>query len=208
MEPVNFHMPGYRINEYLLVLRPHEELWQKVLRVKDEFSEKYQMPLARYLKPHIAIVNFLNLDMVEDRIIHRLQAIAMGIAPFKVELQDYGSYPSHTIYINVVSKVPIQNIVKQLKGMQRIMKLNSENKPHFMVEPHIGIARKLKPWQYEQGWKEYSSRQFTGRFIADGMLLLKRKAGEKGGFQIVKRFEFMNLPVVTKQADLFPLSPP
>jgi 2'-5' RNA ligase len=99
--------------------------------------------------------------------------------------------------------VPIQNIVRQLKEAQRLMKLNNENKPHFIDEPHIGIARKLKPWQYEEGWLEYSHRQFTGRFIADNMLLLKRTAAEKKPFQIVKRFEFQNLPVTTKQGSLF-----
>lgn len=203
MEPINIQMPGYRINEYLLVLNPPQDLWQKIKRVKEEFSDKYKLSSAKYLRPHIALVNFLTLEMMEEKIIQRLHSIAMGIAPFKIELKDYGSYPSHTIFINVISKMPIQNIVKQLKEAQRLMKLNNENKPHFIDEPHIGVARKLKPWQYEEGWLEYSHRQFTGRFIADSMLLLKRKAGEKTPFQILKRFEFQNLPVTTKQGSLF-----
>jgi 2'-5' RNA ligase len=203
MEPVNFHMPGYRINEYLLVLAPPEDLWHKIGKVKEEFSEKYKVPSARILKPHIALVNFLTLDMMEEKIVQRLQAIAMGIAPFKVELKDYGTFPSHTIYVNVISKLPIQHLVKQLKEAQRLMKLNNENKPHFIEEPHIGIARKLKPWQYEQAALEFAHRQFTGRFIANSMLLLKRKAGDKTAFQIAKRFEFQNLPVSTKQGSLF-----
>ncbi len=87
------------------------------------------------------------------------------------------------------------------------MTLNKEHKPHFIEESHLTICRQLKPWQYEQGWLEYSHRHFSGRFIADSMLLLKRPAGEKG-YQIAKRFEFQNLPVSTKQGSLFsPLSP-
>ena len=203
MEPQNFHMPGYRVNEYMIVMRPPEELWQKIVRIKEEFSERFKVASAKYLKPHIALVNFHTFDMMEEKIVQRLQAISMGIAPFKIELRDYGSYPSHTIFINVISKLPVQNIVRQLKDAQRVMKLNQENKPHFIDEPHIGIARKLKPWQYEQGWQEFSHRQFTGRFIADNMLLLKRKSGDKSAFQVVRRFEFQNLPVATKQGSLF-----
>jgi 2'-5' RNA ligase len=203
MEPVNFHMPGYRINEYLLVLTPPEDLWQKIVKIKEEFGEKYKVSSAKYLKPHIALVNFMMLDMMEEKIVQRLQSIAMGVAPFKIELKDYGSYPSHTIFVNVISKLPIQHIIKQLKEAQRLMKLNNENKPHFIEEPHIAVARKLKPWQYEQGWSEYLHRQFTGRFISNHMLLLKRRAGDKTAFQIAKRFEFQNLPVVTKQGSLF-----
>lgn len=70
------------------------------------------------------------------------------------------------------------------------------------MEPHLTIARKLLPWQYEQGWKEFSHLQFTGRFIADAMLLLRRPVGEMK-YQIVRRFEFQNLPVSTVQGDLF-----
>jgi hypothetical protein len=78
------------------------------------------------------------------------------------------------------------------------MKLDNDNKPHFIDEPHLTVARKLLPWQYEKGWLEYSNRHFTGRFIADSMLLLKRRQGEMA-WKIAQRFEFMNLPVATKQ---------
>lgn len=196
-------MPGYKINEYLLVLSPHQELGEKVMKIKEEFAEKYKANIARYTKPRITLVNFITWGMMEEKILQRLQAIAMGITPFKVELKDYGSYPSHTIFINVVSKVPIQNLVKELKDAQRLMKMNNENKPHFIDEPQLTVSGKLKPWQYEQGWLEYSRRNFTSRFIADNMLLLKRPSGEKTTFQIAKRFDFMNLPVTTKQGNLF-----
>ena len=141
--------------------------------------------------------------MIESRIIHRLKFIAMGYHPIKIELKDFGSFPSHTIYINITSKIPVQALVKQVRTeTQRLMKLNEDNKPHFILEPHLTIARKLQPWQYEQGWLEYSHKHFTGRFIASGMLLLKRPVGELK-YEIVQRFEFENLPVGTKQGELF-----
>jgi hypothetical protein len=60
----------------------------------------------------------------------------------------------------------------------------------------------LKPWQYEKGWLEYSNKNFTGRFIADAMLLLRRPVGEMK-YKTVRRFDFQNLPVATKQGELF-----
>jgi 2'-5' RNA ligase len=196
-------MPGYRINEYLLVLNPAEELWQKIMKIKNEFADKYKNEIARFTKPHITLINWVSLELMEERMMQRLQTIAMGITPFKVELKDYASFPTHTIYINVVSKIPIQSLVREMKQAQRLMTLNRENKPHFIETPHLSICRKLKPWQYEEGWLEFSHRQFSGRFIADNMLLLKRPAGQKGKFQIARRFEFQNLPVTTKQGSLF-----
>ncbi len=203
MKDLSNTIPGYRVYEYLLVLSPHEELRNKIMGVKKDFYEKYQAETARWSKPHVTLVNFLQYEMKEDKILHHLKTIAMGYHPIKIELKDYGSFPSHTIYINITSKVPIQSLVKQIRTQtQQLMKLNNDNKPHFILEPHLTIARKLLPWQYEKGWQEYSHKNFTGRFIADGMLLLKRPVGELK-YQIVKRFEFENLPVATKQGELF-----
>ena len=196
-------IPGYRVYEYLLVLSPHEELWNKIMEVKKKFAEEYQSEHAKWGKPHVTLVNFVQYEMMEERIVNRLKTIAMGQYPFKIELKDFGSFPSHTIYINVVTKVTVQTLVKEIrKETQRLMKLDNDNKPHFILEPHLTIARKLQPWQYEKGWLEYSNKHFTGRFIADGMTLLKRIVGEMK-YQVVERFEFQNLPVMTKQGELF-----
>ncbi len=196
-------MPGYRIYEYLLVLNPHEELRNRIMQVKKEFYEVYKASTAIGGKPHVALVNFLQYEMMEERLVNRLKTIAMGYYPIKVELKNYGSFPTHTIYINVVSKMPIQSLVKEIRSQtQKLMKLNDDNKPHFIMEPYIAIARKLLPWQYEKGWLEYSNKHFTGRFIANGMLLLKRPLDEMK-YLIVERFQFQNLPVATKQGDLF-----
>jgi 2'-5' RNA ligase len=203
METITNTIPGYRVYEYLLVLSPHEELWNRVMKVKESFADEYKSEHARWGKPRITLANFLQYGMKEERLLSKLKTVAMGYPPFKVELKDFGSFPSHTIYINVTSKLPVQGLVKAVRTeAQRLMKLNDEHKPHFILEPHLTIARKLKPWQYEKGWLEYSNRHFTGRFIADGMNLLRRPVGEMK-YRLVQKFEFQNLPVTTKQGELF-----
>ena len=195
-------LPGYRVNEYLLVLNPHEELRNKIKKVKQEFYESYQANSALGGKPHLALVRFHQRELLEDRIVHHLKRISMGHHAFKVELRDFGSFPAHTIYINIPTKVPIKELVKEVKTIQHLLKMDKDHKPHFIDDPFITIARKLLPWQFEKGWLEYSHRSFTGRFIADNMLLLKRREGEKA-YQIIQRFEFLNLPVSIKQGALF-----
>jgi 2'-5' RNA ligase len=194
-------LPGYRMCEYLLVLEPHEELRNKIHNVKKEFAKNFEAPSAEWGKAHITLVKFSQLQMMEDRIANRLKMIAMAMPAFKVELKDFGSFPSHTIYINIDTKVAIQMLVKHLKTAQRLMK-TKEVKPHFMDNFHLTVARKLLPWQYEKGWLEYSNKHFSGRFIAKDMLLLKRPEGMIG-YQTVQKFEFMNMPVVTTQGALF-----
>src|SRR5580658_205456 len=132
---------GYRLNEYLIILNPHEELRKKIISLKDEFAKLFDFPAARWGKPHLALVRFKQLAMMEERIINHLKVVAMGYHPFKVELSGFGSYPSHTIFVNVTTKEPIKNLVRQIKPWQRLLKLDEDNKPHFIEEPVFTIAR-------------------------------------------------------------------
>ena len=86
---------------------------------------------------------------------------------------------------------------------KHLMKMDTDNKPHFLTESfYMPVARKLKPWQYEKAWLAYSHKHFTSRFIADEMILLKRMVGERN-WVVSNRFKFENLPVATKQGELF-----
>jgi 2'-5' RNA ligase len=202
MQTLTQTMPGYRLNDYLLVLTPHEELRNRIQQVKKEFSEKYDCAQALWGKTHLLLARFTQYEMMEERVLNRLRAVGMGFRPFKAELKDFGSYPTHTLFINLITREPVRELVREIRESQRILRPDNEHKPWFPDDPQLTIAGKLLPWQYEKGWLEYSHRHFTGRFLADSMLLLKRRPGMKS-WQIVERLAFQNLPVATKQGELF-----
>jgi len=187
---------------YMIVLAPHQDLHDKIVKLKQEFVAAYETTMAIALKPHISTVRFIQFEMNEQKLHNKLKLLTMALPAFKVDLDGFGSYPSHTIYIKVQTQEPIKAIAKKLKEAQSLMTINKDNKAHFLNEPHIAIARKLLPWQYEKGWLEYSNKHFHGSFIADQLLFMKRPHGSKG-WQIIDRLKMMNLPVETKQGDLF-----
>lgn len=196
-------MPGYRVYEYLVVLPLAEALRQKVMMVRKSFSDSYKTPMNWMSKPYIGLAKFKQYAMMEERLLNRLRTVTMGHHPFKVQLQNFGSFPSHTIYIGVANKGPVQELVKSIRSeAQRLMKSSDTEKPYFMLEPTVTIANKLKPWQYEQGWAEYSQKSFSGQCIADAVLVLKRPEGGVA-WQIVERMELKNMPVLVKQGDLW-----
>ncbi len=196
-------LPGYVVYEYQLVLVPHEELREKIAAIRKDFAAAFQLPSQGKSRPHLVLARFVQYELMQERIVNHFKNIAMGFRPFKVELKDFGSFPTHSIYINVTSKVPIQSLVKLVRtNTQRLMKLNNDHKPQFILEPQMIIAGKLLPWQYEKAWLEYSNKHFTARFIADGMLLLRRQVGSIA-YTIVQRFQFEHMPVTTTQGALF-----
>ena len=191
---------GYPECEYLLVIQPEEHVYEKVMQCKNEFAEKFNAAASTFGKPHITLLRFTQVQAAEERLVRHLRAIATSCSPVTIELRNFGSFPSHTIYINLVGKVQIREIVRQLKAVQKLMK--GSEKPHFITEPHLTVARKLPHQQYEQAWKEYAHLDFSARFIADHLLLLKRPAGLRA-YQVLTRLELLDQTAATTQGSLF-----
>jgi 2'-5' RNA ligase len=201
METNLFQMPGYRVSEYLLVLDVPEILRHKIEKVKAELLEKYLIPQPSTGRPHVALVRFVMPEMMEEKLVYRMQVIALAEKPFLIELKDYGSYPMHSIYINIANQQRVLQLIKNLKETRRLMKSGGED-PHFLQDPTIPLAGRMDKKVYVEAMKEYAHKHFTGKFVADAMLLLKRKSGEKK-YQVLKRFDFQNLPVNVAQGNLF-----
>jgi 2'-5' RNA ligase len=203
MNTTLINLPGYRVNEYKIILTPHDDLAKRIMTVQKDFMDKFKIEYNSVYLPQLILVSFKQIEAFEERILNRLKIVGMGFHPVKIELKDFGSFPSHTIFINVSSRNGVIDLVRKIReDAQRLMKLDAENKPHFINDAHITIARKLKPWQYESGWLEYSHHHFTGKFIANKMILLRKKNGENK-FRTIESFDFQNLPVETKQGELF-----
>ena len=195
-------LAGYSTAEYLMVVTPHPDLWQAIMNIKLQFADNYKHPMASSTKPHLTLLKFYQTEINESRIVRKFDSVCAKQPAIKIELKDFGSFHSQTIFINVTSKVPILNLVKGLKEAHSFLKYDASFKPFYIADPHITIARQLLPWQYEKAWLEYSHASFTGRFIASKMTLLKRRVGNKA-YQTVQEFSFQNLPPDAVQTSLF-----
>lgn len=196
-----FQLPGNRLYEYLLVIDPHEELRHKIEKCRLLLTEKYHLLQPQAGRPNVSLVRFTAIKMTEEKIIRRLQLIAMEEKPFVIELQDYGSYPMHAIFIRIANQPRVLQLIKNLKQARRLMKATGDD-PHFLLDPNMALAGRIPKEKYLEAMKEYLHKKFTGRFLADSFLLLKRCKNEKK-YQIVKRFEFQCLPVSAAQGVLF-----
>ena len=191
------------INEYLLIIQPHEDLYNKIMGIKKQFAEKYDCLAAIYSKPHITLVNFIQWEMQEKKFVSRLKNIFESTAAFQVSINGFGSFPTHTIYANVQTKNDIVSLVKSIQPAQYLLAFNVKNKAHFITEPHLTITRKLLPWQYEKGWLEYSNTHFAASFMVNEAVLLKRHIDTKK-YNVAANFHLLNKPSdMAIQASLF-----
>ena len=81
METISARLPGYTINEYLLVLDPNEALRHKVEKSRQELLENFSIAQPPVGRPHVSLVRFTATAMMEQKLIHRLRVIAMAEQP-------------------------------------------------------------------------------------------------------------------------------
>lgn len=201
METYLIQMPGYKVYEYLLILNPHEELRHKIEKSRKELQDDYHIQQPHTGRPNITLVRFTATKKMEEKIINRLHQIAMAEKPFVVELKDFGSYPMHAIFIRIANQPRVLQLIKNLKQARMLMKTAGED-PHFLLDPQIALAGRIPKEKYLEALKEYLKKNFTGRFLADAFILLRRGRNGKR-YEIIRRFEFEYLPVTAAQGNLF-----
>lgn len=195
-------MPGYQIYEYQLILVLPEALKEKIRKQKQQFYTRFNLPQASTAGIFLPLVKFRQRQLLEQKVRFALNQLITGWRPFPVNLKDYGFQPTHSVYIPVTSRNKLQEAVKSLRTINHLLKLDKDQTAFYPADHQVTIASRLRPGVYEQASQEYAHRHFTGQFMADAALLLKRKMGEPY-WQIAQRYEFRDLPVGAVQASLF-----
>lgn len=194
---------NYSLSSYLLVIPPKEALQQKIQAAKQLFAESYDATINTKGLANITLIRFYQYEMIEHRLLPRLLQLFETQGSFMVDINGFDSQPTHSIYMNITTKAALINLVKSMRGLQFMLTANKEHKAHFITDPAIPFARKLLPWQYEKGWLEMSNTSFSGSFLVDTVLLLRKREGESG-FTKVKNFSLLNRQkIITVQGNLF-----
>lgn len=194
-------MPGYHNSEYLLIISPNRVLEEKIQRLKKDIFLQGDPDFLLNKRPVIRLAQFFCIEMLEERLIRRLREIAMGFAPFTIQLGNYESFPSHTILIPALSKNPIKELVKEFKKAKPLIKSNIQT-PHFYDDFYIPLMMKLPSGRYEQIWNKLKSRQFSGKFLTDAVLLLRKESGSSR-YSIAARLDLSYAPITAIQGSLF-----
>jgi len=179
-----------RMCEYLLMLSPSDEVKEETMRIKRIFKEQYNCWYAVSSYPHFTLAySFLN-ENEEEKFIKNLEDVAAKIQPFLVELYKFDRFSSSTIFIDMINKDPFINIGKLVKEKAGyMMKTYKKDKPEFIKNPHLTVARGMRKDQFEQAWAEWESVEINYHFDATEMVLLKKPEGGRK-YETIKTIPF------------------
>lgn len=170
---LGFAIPQYF--EYRLVLHPGKEVYDRVIEEKEKFSRNYKVSVAKKTLPHITVVNFLAKERMEETIIKWMHRIISEQRSFKVMLNNYSGFPSHTVHVRIQDYHPFKQLAASLKVIDQYVTSNGCPPVKFISNPHLTIAGRLQPSVYDKAISEYSRKTFHAIFTVDELILLKRE---------------------------------
>ena len=164
-----------QLYEYLLVIHPAKEVYEKVKEEKEKFSSDYKVSVAKKTLPHITVADFLAKEGMEDTIIKWMHRILSTQQSFDVMLNNFSGFPSHTVYARVQDHQPFKQLVASLKVIDQYVRSNGCPPVKLISYPHLSIARRLQANVYEKAMFDYSRKTFHAIFTVDELILLKRQ---------------------------------
>jgi 2'-5' RNA ligase len=169
------HNPPRECYEYLLVIHPGKEVNEKLVAEKQTFYDDYKQKAAIETKPHITVASFFSKEGMENTIIRWMQRIFSKQQAFAVTLNNYGGFPSNTIYLRIQNEIPFRKLAQELSVVNAY--INSSSCPPILIapKPHVSIADNLSEEIFSKALTQYAHKSFHESFLVNELLLLKRK---------------------------------
>jgi len=183
--------------EYMLVVCPGKEVYKMIMDEKWQFFRKYGHSLTIKTRPHVTVSNFLAWDHMESTIIRRLQNLVREQRSFRVTLNNYSGFPSHTVYIRIQENEGLRDLNYRLKAIDPYVKETRWLTARSMHYPVISLAPQLSAELYENAIKDYSNKEFHASFEVAELVLFRRqhphdKYKEAGVFRLQPVIEQLN----------------
>lgn len=194
-------MTTTEVFEYMLVIGLPVEVRSRVEEQRAELIGSFRIIQPQTGKPNISLARFCAVKRTEHKIIRRLEWVAAETKTFTVQLDGFGGYPMHAMFIRIRNQQLVLDLVRSIKKARMLMKAAGED-PYFLLDPQVALAGRMDKQAYTAAMKIYEHKKFSADFPADAFLLLKKKK-EENKYQVVKRFEFESSPAMVKQQLLF-----
>ncbi|HEY8967858.1 MAG TPA: 2'-5' RNA ligase family protein [Puia sp.] len=161
--------------EYLLVIYPYGELFEKLVEEQQQFLSDYGLIMKGRNRPHITVAAFQAGEQMEDTLIRWIHRICRRNERFEITLNNYSGFPPHTIYLRVQDPQPFRQLMQQLRAIDDFIRSSGCPPVNLISRPYLSIAGGLTEQIYNKAMADYSQRSFHESFQVEELVLLKRE---------------------------------
>ena len=183
----------YDLWEYALVALPDKETGAKILKEKQAFAAGYA---SNNCGPaHIPVAGFLAKEAMEGTLSRWIQNVCNLQHSFMVTLNNFSSFPPHTIYLRVQDPEPFQKLGNAMRILDGFIQSNDCPPLQLVTKPYLALASGLTEYVYENAITEYSQKIFYESFKVDRLILLR--------YDACKKYEMVNSFILPPPLTLF-----
>ena len=161
---------------YFIAIVPPTEIASQITAIKEEMAVEYFSKAALRSPPHITLhMPFRLGDKKLEKLKGVLSEFAKSKSPFEIHLKGFDAFAPRVIFAAVVENSVLEALQDSLLQLMRkeFYVLNGDYKKRAF-HPHVTVAfRDLKPRYFKAAWEAYKDRDFSKRFLADNITLLK-----------------------------------
>ena len=185
---------------YLLLIEPEKKVSFRIEKLRDTLRSEVYMLANPYFNPHITVLDFLQYESYEPRILPLLQQFISRINPFTVRLTDFGSF-IHTFYIQVKPSPRDLSRVSAGKNELRAIVRTPVNTPGIY---HLTVFKDLPEEMGTAMWEKWKERRFEDLFQVSEFVFLRKRENQRH-YQEVARFPLLGKELQPKfiQGKLF-----
>jgi 2'-5' RNA ligase len=163
---------------YFIALLPTAEVGKEIIKIKQDFAEKFGPMYALKVLPHITLqVPFTADPALEKAFCDELAEFAKTQAPFEVSLNGFGTFPNkqnRVLFINVEKSETMSALHRQLINFLRKEFGFSTMLARTGFTPHVTVAFKdLEDAQFEKAWPEYENQEYKATFKVNNLYFLR-----------------------------------
>jgi len=163
---------------YFIALLPTAEVGKEIIKIKQDFAEKFGPVYALKVLPHITLqVPFTADPALEKSFCDELAEFAKTQAPFEVSLNGFGTFPNkqnRVLFINVEKSETMAALHRQLINFLRKEFGFSTMLARTGFTPHVTVAFKdLEDAQFDKAWPEYENKEYKATFKVNNLYFLR-----------------------------------
>ncbi len=171
---------------YFIALVPPQPLFDRAWEIKQYFAEEYNSRAGLKSPPHVTLhMPFRLKDRKLERLIDGLKETVSEINSFELSLNGFAAFAPRVIYIDVEKTAPLTRLYQLIrKQMQEILHAENADWKNRGFTPHMTVAfRDLKRARFEEAWKEFRNKPFSGKWDVHEVSLLKHNGKKWEAFK-------------------------
>jgi len=175
---------------YLLLIEPEKKVSFRIEKLRDTIHSEVNMVANPFFNPHITILDFLQYESYESRIVPLMKKFIGQINPFTLHLNDFGSFV-HTFYIRVK---PVPRELTRIIARKNELRSIARTPVNTPGTYHLTVFKDLSEEMGQAMWEKWKERRFEDLFQVKEFVFLRKREHQRH-YQEVARFPLLGKEV-------------